>query len=143
MKPNKSLKMKFPISINLLLIHLANNYHVNKDSEKKVLMRVLLIWKSTILDKIYWNTTEISKFCNFNPGPPNLNVEIKQSLEKKSFKTNTEFRGRGRECGRRNLWNFCVFSIYFVRDCLKIWECRIRRFFMFLFLHFIFKKIVV
>ena len=25
--------------------------------------------------------------------------------------------GRGKVCGRRNLWNFCVCSIYFVRDC--------------------------
>ena len=115
MKPNKILKMKFPISINLLLTHLANNYHVNKDSEKKVLMRVLLIWKSTILDKIYWNTTEISKFCNFNPGPPNLNVEIKQSLEKSLSKPTLSSGGGGGSVGGE-IYEISVFFPFILSE---------------------------
>ena len=81
------------------------------------------------------------KFTNFvisTPVPPISILKSGKVWKKKSFKINTEFRRGGRECGRRNLLNFCVCSIYFVWDCVEIWECRLRKLLMFWFLHFMF-----
>ena len=55
--------------------------------------------------------TEIYKFCNFNPPPPNLIVEIRQNLEKNPFKTNIEFKGRGRQV-EEEIYEFFVFVLF-------------------------------
>ena len=80
----------------------------------------------TIPDKIYWNAKEFTNFTISSPPPPNLNVQNRQILAKKSLSKPTLSSGRGgKEGGRRNLLNFCVCSIYYDPDCLKIWEFRL------------------
>ena len=72
------------------------------------------------------------QILQFQPPSPQSQCWNWANFEKKSLsKPTLSSGGGGRTCGRRNLWNFCVCSIYFVRNCLKIWECRLRRFLMF------------
>ena len=79
--------------------------------------KTLLLIHSTI-PIIYIGTQQ--KFTNFIISTllPLIPMLKSGKLWKKSLsKPTLSSVGRGKECGRRNLWNFCVCSIYFVRDC--------------------------
>ena len=72
----------------------------------------------TIPDKIYFNTTETYKLYKFSNPLPTVSMLKSDKFWKISLsKPTLSSRGKERECGRRNLRNFCLFSIYFVRDC--------------------------
>ena len=65
-----------------------------------------------IPDKIYWNTTEIYKFCYFNTRPP-ISMLRSDKFWKKSLSKPTLSSGGGRrECGRRKLWNLWLFHLF-------------------------------